>query len=469
MAIDDITCSFRDSVLGLDYYWPGTSIREACERFGLSPDQVLKMASNECAYGPSPKALEAAQGALLRSAVYPSSKYDYAELTRAFAGYAGVDASMIAPAPGSETMCRYLCEIFLGHGTEAIVSAQSYDGHQIASCIAGAEVRSVPPAGYRYDVDGLIAAVNDRTRIIWVCNPDNPSGTALSKAEARRLVEAVPASVAVVFDEAYREFVDDPEYGDGLDLLLDGHRNVVVLRTLSKAFGLAALRLGYAIADPELCKVVDNIREPFYIAGPSCAAGVAAVTEDVEWSRRVCSRDRLGAGAGGEGPRRARPRRGAEPGQLRPRGHAARRHRAVRAPHATRHHRAARLHLGLGHARAHHHRHARAQRPHAGGDGGGAPRRRLTAAPGGLPPRTAPGSVRERGGASGDAPPLSATIHGRKAPARATGTSHSSCTMQVPSCTTQIVVAGCRGWIHAAWRPRHLPGVVVAQWWTNRR
>lgn len=289
MAIDDITCSFRDSVLGLDYYWPGTSIREACERFGLKPDQVLKMASNECAYGPSPKALEAAQNALLRSAVYPSSKYDYAELARAFAAYAGVDTDMIAPAPGSETMVRYLCQVFLGHDTEAIVSAQSYDGHQIASCIAGAEVKAVPPAGYRYDVDGLLAAVTDKTRVIWVCNPDNPSGTVLTKAEARRLVETAPPTVAVVFDEAYHEFVDDPDYGDGLDLLRDGHRNVVVLRTLSKAFGLAAMRLGYAIADPELCATVDNIREPFYIAGPSCAAGIAAVTEDVAWSRRICA------------------------------------------------------------------------------------------------------------------------------------------------------------------------------------
>ena len=288
MATDDITCSFRDSVLGLDYYWPGTSIREACERFGLQPEQVLKMASNECAYGPAPKALEAAQQALSRSAIYPSSKYDYAELRRAFAGYAGVAEDMIAPAPGSETMCRYLCEIFLGRDTEAIVSSQSYDGHQIASCIAGARVVAVPPAGYRYDIDGIIGAVTPRTRIIWVCNPDNPSGTALSRAEARRLVEAVPPEVAVVFDQAYREFVDDPDFGDGLDLLREGHRNVVVLRTLSKAFGLAALRLGYAIADPELCTVVDNIREPFYIAGPSCAAGVAAVTQDAEWSRRVC-------------------------------------------------------------------------------------------------------------------------------------------------------------------------------------
>ena len=138
MAPNDITCSFKDSVLGLDYYWPGTSVREACERFDLRPEQVVKMASNECAYGPSPRAIEAASAALAKSAIYPSSKYDYAELTRAFAGYAGVDASMIAPAPGSETMVRYLTQVFLGHGTEVVVSSQSYDGHQIASSIAGA-------------------------------------------------------------------------------------------------------------------------------------------------------------------------------------------------------------------------------------------------------------------------------------------------------------------------------------------
>jgi histidinol-phosphate aminotransferase len=285
----DITSSFNDSVQGLDYYWPGTSIREACERYDLRPDQVIKMASNECAYGPSPRAVEAAAAALSRSAIYPSSRYDYEELRLAFATYAGVDPEMIAPAPGSETMVRYLCQVFLGHNAEAVVSSQSYDGHPIASCISGATVRRVPPAGYRYDVDGLLAAVTDRTRIIWVCNPDNPSGTALTAAEARRLVESVPAIVAVVFDQAYHEFVDDPDWGDGTALLREGHRNVVVLRTLSKAFGLASLRLGYAVADPKLCTVLDNVREPFYIAGPSCAAGIAAVTEDVEWSRRVCA------------------------------------------------------------------------------------------------------------------------------------------------------------------------------------
>ena len=140
-----------------------------------------------------------------------------------------------------------------------------------------------------YDWLKIIAAVTGRTRIIWVCNPDNPSGTMRTAEETRRLVRAVPPTTAVIFDEAYREFVDDPDYGDGLDLLLEGHRNVIVLRTLSKAFGLAALRIGYAIADPSICKSIDNIREPFNIAGPSCAAGMAAVNHDLDWSKEVCT------------------------------------------------------------------------------------------------------------------------------------------------------------------------------------
>ena len=289
METPDITHSFRAATQGLDYYWPGTSIREACERYGLTPEQVVKMASNENPYGPSPMAVAAAGRALERAAIYPSSKYDYAELTRALAAYAGVSDDLVAPGPGSETVARYLTHLFLDSGTEVIASPQSYDGHAIASRIMGATVRFVPPVEYRYDVDAIIAAVTERTRIIWLVNPDNPSGSMLTADEAQRLVRSVPATTAVIFDEAYREFVDDPGYGDGLGLLLAGHRNVVVLRTLSKAFGLAALRVGYAIADPAICKSIDNIREPFNIGGPSCAAAIAAVTEDIAWSEQVCT------------------------------------------------------------------------------------------------------------------------------------------------------------------------------------
>ena len=190
----DITHSFRPATQGLDYYWPGTSIREACERHGLTPEQVVKMASNENPYGPSPMAVAAAGEALQRSAIYPSSRYDYAELTAALAAYAGVSPDLVAPGPGSETVARYLTHLLLESGTEVIASPQSYDGHAIASRIMGAAVQFVPPVDYRYDVDAIIAAVTERTRIIWVCNPDNPSGTMLTAEETRRLVTVGPGN-----------------------------------------------------------------------------------------------------------------------------------------------------------------------------------------------------------------------------------------------------------------------------------
>jgi histidinol-phosphate aminotransferase len=287
MDTPDITQAFRDAAKGLDFYWPGTSVSEACERYGLVPEQVIKMASNENAYGPSPKAIAAACKALEKAAIYPSAQYDYAGLKRALADYAGVSPDMIAPGPGSETVARYIAHLFVGPGDEVIAAPQSYDGHPWSSLLMGGIVRGVPLVDYRYDLDAILAAVNERTRIIWICNPVNPTGTVLSKSQARRLLESVPPTTAVVFDQAYREFVDDPEYGDGLDLLLEGYRNVVVLRTLSKVFGLAAVRVGYGIAIPEICTILESTSEPFHISGTACAAGVAAVTDDRAWAEEV--------------------------------------------------------------------------------------------------------------------------------------------------------------------------------------
>ncbi len=281
----NITDAFRDAAKGLDFYWPGSSVAEACERYGLRPDQVVKMASNENAYGSSPKAMEAARAALGHAFVYPSAKYDYAGVKRALAEYAGVTAEMIVPGPGSESVARYIAHLFIGPGDEVIAADQSYDGHPWVSRLMGGVVRETSLVDYRYNLDEVISLVNERTRVIWVCNPINPTGTVLSRAEARRLVEAVPATTAVVFDQAYREYVEDPDYGDGLELLLAGHRNVIVLRTLSKVFGLAAVRLGYGIADPAIGAIIDSTCEPFHLSGPACAAGVAAVTEDRAWAQ----------------------------------------------------------------------------------------------------------------------------------------------------------------------------------------
>lgn len=279
-----IVDAVRSAARDLTFYWPGVSVGEACERYGLRPEDVIKMASNENAYGSSPQAVAAARAALDHAAGYPSVHYDYAGLKRALGSYAGAPHEMVIPGPGAETVARYITHLCVNPGDEVIMGAQSYDGHRWVSQLMGGVVREVPLVDYRYDLDALLAAITTRTRVIWVCNPINPTGTTLSREQARRFVEAVPPTIAIVFDQAYYEYVDDPGYGDGLELLLGGYNNVIVLRTLSKVFGLASLRIGYALADPALGTIIENTREPFHLSGPGCAAGTAAVTRDLDWA-----------------------------------------------------------------------------------------------------------------------------------------------------------------------------------------
>jgi histidinol-phosphate aminotransferase len=129
--------------------------------------------------------------------------------------------------------------------------------------------------------------------MLWLCSPNNPTGTIITDDDLRRVIESVPASTVVVCDQAYQELVDDPAWGDATRYLLDGRRNVVVLRTMSKAFGMAGLRMGYAIADPEICKLIDRIREPYYVSGPACAATLASL-DNLDWCRRSVAKLQAG-------------------------------------------------------------------------------------------------------------------------------------------------------------------------------
>ena len=295
-----LAASFRVAACAIDFEWPTVNLLEACAEFGIDIDDVAYLAANENPYGPSPAAIEAAIRSLSLAAVYPSPslRYDelrneYAEVRDALASYCGVDADMVMPGPGSETVLRYVTQVFVDAGDEIVTAPESYSGHPWACQIMGANVHYVPLVDYRFDIDGLLSAVNDRTKMIWLCSPNNPTGTIITDDELRRLIENVPPSTVVVCDQAYQELVDDPSWGDGTGYLLDGHRNVVVLRTMSKAFGMAGLRMGYAIADPEVCSLIDRIREPYYVSGPACAATLAAL-EDLAWCHDVVAKLQAG-------------------------------------------------------------------------------------------------------------------------------------------------------------------------------
>ena len=137
---------------------------------------------------------------------------------------------------------------------------------------------------YRFDIPAIIEAISERTKIIWLCSPNNPTGTIVTRSEMQTLLDAAPTTTAVVVDQAYCEFVDDPDYADPLEFLAAGHRNVIALRSFSKAYALAGIRLGYAVADPVVCRMLDRISEPFLLSRPACAAGLAALADE-DWLR----------------------------------------------------------------------------------------------------------------------------------------------------------------------------------------
>lgn len=300
METSHLDGAFRQAACDIDFEWPTVNLLEACTEYGIDVEDVAYLAANENPFGPSPRALEAAIASLSLARVYPSPslRYDelrneYAEVRDALAAYCGVEPGMIMPGPGSETVLRYVTQVFVDPHDHIVASPESYSGHPWACQIMGAQVDYVPLRGYRFDLDAMLAAVTGHTKMAWLCSPNNPTGTFITDDELRHFIENVPPSTIVVCDQAYQELVDDPSWGDATRYLLDGHPNVVVLRTMSKAFGLAGLRMGYAIADPAVCDLIDHVREPYYVSGPACAAALAAL-EDLEWCRDVTARLRAG-------------------------------------------------------------------------------------------------------------------------------------------------------------------------------
>lgn len=283
--------SFRPVVRTLDDYEPGRSVQEVSREFGIPVERIVKLASNENPYGPSPRATAAIPGEFAKLYMYPWQEFD--DLRRSVAETNGVKPSNVVLGSGSEAIVQLIPRLYIEPGDEVIVSPQSYSRYAVGSVVMGAVLRAVSLTGYRFDLDAVAGAVTARTRIIWLCSPNNPTGTIIRRDEICSFLNAVPEAVAVVLDQAYGEFVDDPEYGEGVRLVREGHPNVIVLKTFSKAYGLAGLRLGYAVADDAICQMLDRIEEPFFLNRPATAAGLAALT-DTAWLERSLSAIRQG-------------------------------------------------------------------------------------------------------------------------------------------------------------------------------
>jgi histidinol-phosphate aminotransferase len=278
----DHEAAFRTSILDIRDYEPGADAEQVAQATGIPFADIVKLASNENDF-PISEAVTAAitrQFPLLHS--YPWE--DYGRLKAAVAAANSVPSGQVVLSSGSAQLVLNLPLLYTDPGDEVILAPQSYALYEAASQVMGARLRQVPLADYRFDIPAIVATLTERTKIVWLCSPNNPTGTIVTRRELQTLLDAAPATTAIVVDQAYCEFVNDPEYADPLELLAAGHRNVIALRSFSKAYALAGIRLGYAIADPVVCRMLNRIAEPFLLSRTACAAGLAALG-DAEWLR----------------------------------------------------------------------------------------------------------------------------------------------------------------------------------------
>ncbi len=252
---------------------------------GRTVPGAIKLASNEVPYGPLPGVVEAITEAAANVHRYPDM--GVVALREVLAERLGVDVERIATGCGSVALAEHLFRATCLPGDEAIYAWRSFEAYPIiAATTAAVSVRVPNTAEHGHDLPAMAAAVTEKTRIIMVCNPNNPTGTAVRKAELDAFLDAVPDNVLVVLDEAYREFVTDPTVPDGLAAYGD-RPNVAVLRTLSKAWGLAGLRVGYLVATPEVTGAVRKVVTPFSTSGAAQAAALAALRASDEMRRRA--------------------------------------------------------------------------------------------------------------------------------------------------------------------------------------
>jgi histidinol-phosphate aminotransferase len=265
---------------------------------GRTVPNAIKLASNEVPYGPLPGVPEAVAEAVTTSHRYPDMGVTV--LREKLAARYGVDPDRIVTGCGSVALAEHLAKSTCLPGDEIVYAWRSFEAYPIIAAGVGATSVRVPNTpGHGHDLAAMAAAITDRTRLVLVCNPNNPTGTSVRRAELDRFLDEVPSDVLVVLDEAYREFVTDDQVPDGLQTYGD-RPNVVVLRTLSKAWGLAGLRVGFLVGQPDVTAAIRKVVTPFSTSLVAQAAAIAALDAEAEVTRRcaivVAERDRVTEG-----------------------------------------------------------------------------------------------------------------------------------------------------------------------------
>lgn len=273
---------FRPAIADLVPYEPGKPVEEVQRELGL--DRVVKLASNEGQFGPFPAALAALERSLPGLNRYPDG--GAYRLVARLAKKHGVEPGNVAVASGADAIVSYLSLATLDPGDEIVCGWPSFPSYVLGAIKMGATPIRVSLTEHRYDVEALLAAVTERTKIAYLCNPNNPTGTMITRAEVAAFLERVPDHVLTVLDEAYFEYVEDPEYPDGIEEHLKAGRRVLVLRTFSKIYGLAGLRVGYGIGPRDVVDAVKKVRNAFDVTQPAQDAAVASLGDADELARR---------------------------------------------------------------------------------------------------------------------------------------------------------------------------------------
>ncbi len=274
---------------GLPQYKPGRSAAQAEAEHNLA--EAIKLASNENANDPLPSVAKAVSEAALGMNRYPDHRC--MEVREALADRHSVGLDEVTVGSGSVGVLQQLFAAYVDPGDEVVYPWRSFEVHPVFCAVSGAQAVTVPLVDHAFDLDGVAAAVTDRTKIctkiIVLSTPNNPTGTACTTAELQRLLAAVPLEVIVVIDEAYREFVTDPSVADPIEAILPTHPNALVLRTFSKAYGLANLRVGYGVGHPDVIGALDKVALPFIVSGLAQTAALASLEPQasVELDERV--------------------------------------------------------------------------------------------------------------------------------------------------------------------------------------
>ena len=259
----------QPGIMGIKLYVAGAS-------GGSVHNAPLKLSANENPLGPSPRAIAAFRDAADALHRYPASGHD--DLRRAIGETQGMDPARIICGAGSDEIIAFLCQCYAGPGDEVLHTEHGFSMYGISARANGATPVIAPEKDYATDVDALLAACTERTKLVFIANPNNPTGTIIPEAEVARLADGLPPQALLVLDGAYAEYVTQPGFDAG-KRLVESRENVVMTRTFSKIHGLAALRLGYGYAPEHVAEVLNRVRGPFNVTAPALAAGIAAVRD----------------------------------------------------------------------------------------------------------------------------------------------------------------------------------------------